>query len=64
MSKEPDCLFPEEIHALVRSLKRIRKYNNESNRYGQSSPVAFQVIQAESNRWIKLLDFVVNKRRA
>ena len=64
-AKEPDCLFPEEVQALIRSLKRINKYNKEKKRYGLSSPLAFQVIQDEANHWIKLLDVngVVMKRR-
>ena len=63
--KEPDCLFPEEVHALVRSLKRISKYNNENKRFGTTGTLAYSVIQDETNRWIKLLGHngVVMKRR-
>jgi len=63
--KGPDCLFPEEVEALVRSLKRISKYNNENKRNGLTGSTAYQVIQDEANHWIKLLDVngVVMKRR-
>jgi len=60
---EPDCLFPEEVRALVVSFKRIAKYNNELNHFGQRGSIAFQAIQKEANKWIKLLDMIVTKRR-
>lgn len=61
--KQPDCLYPEEIQALVVSFKRIVKYNNENKRFGTTGSIAYTVIQQESNKWIRLLDVTIPKRR-
>ena len=62
-SRAPDCFFPEEVRALVISFKRIAKYNNELNRFGQRGSIAYQAIQKEANKWIKLLEMINSKRR-
>lgn len=62
---EPDCLFVDEVHSLIRSFRRINKYNNEKGyQSGMKAGIPHQVIQDESIRWIDKLIFILNKRRS